>query len=175
MPAAFFQYTMPRDVGVKLSFILSDGNKDPALVRPENIICASFRLFALLLAGTYFFTDADAKHGTTIKLASGFRTAPFSYLFVPVWLLMTTQVGCGIALTIIRQRLKGEDNYRIYLTMLIGACWLLPMFLCQWIVIPQFESSFIVRKIKTAFGFEFPLGTAKTDLSSPQGKLKKSW
>ena len=140
MPAFVFQYTLPKNTGVKLVISLKDtatDNDEPQLIQPARVIGASFRVLAMLLIGTYFFTDVD-EASTDIKLAAGFRVVPFAYFFAPIWLFLVAHVACGVALTLVQRVLMSRHAG---CAAWVGGTWLLFMYCCLWIVIPQFDSS----------------------------------
>jgi hypothetical protein len=141
MPAFVFQYTLPKDAGVKLVISLKDTamNYDELrLIHPPRVIGACFRVLALLAIGTYFFVDVNAESTTAIKMAAGFRVVPFSYFFAPVWVFLVAQVALGVVLTLVQRALMGRQAESV---ACVGVTWVLLMYSCLWIVIPQFDHS----------------------------------
>ena len=131
------------NVGVKLIISLKDAataNDKPELIHPARMIGGTFRIFALLLIGTYFFKDVDEEleRGTAIKMAAGFRAAPYSYFFAPVWLFLVANIASGVALTVVQRVLMKRPAVHAGVA---GALWVLFMYICQLIVIPQFKHS----------------------------------
>jgi hypothetical protein len=150
-----YPVSMPKSTGIRMTFMLAGddaSDRSPALVRPERLIGLTFRMLAVLLLVCFFFQDpTDLDDRRALSITSGFTTAPYSYVFTPVWLLVICLTTVGVILTVLQQRLlddKGNKtdqekplSTRVKVAAAVGGLWAFFEFLCLWIAIPQFQNS----------------------------------
>eukprot|EP00457_Paulinella_chromatophora_P004971 gb/GEZN01004984.1/.p1 GENE.gb/GEZN01004984.1/~~gb/GEZN01004984.1/.p1 ORF type:complete len:578 (+),score=31.45 gb/GEZN01004984.1/:153-1736(+) len=69
------------------------------VIDPEQWICQAHRLIALMCYGAFLFQDPKKD---TVPFLSAFRTAPYSFVFIPFWLLYCLMMLIGLRAAFVR-------------------------------------------------------------------------
>lgn len=167
----FFRHLMPAGSGVALTFQLDRGapketGTETETVDPDKWIGLAFRILGLSLLLVYLLKDpnaaADGDQSTRMVLLSGFRVAPFNFLFVPVLLLVGHAFCIGVLLTIARSRLmRGPGSRWTTGLKVTGGLMVFLTWTAFWLLIPELRTHgvqaiilMILFPMWVAFAFE---------------------
>jgi hypothetical protein len=115
----------PREFGIRVSFRLRPQSfvyeSAPQFhsvfsdLTPRRVLSVAFRLIAATIVGTYLATDPDTSDdGSSYALASGFRTKPYRYMFVPVWFTVIMLASIAVSAAVIQRVLRNKP-FRVVL------------------------------------------------------------
>eukprot|EP00946_MAST-07B_sp_MAST-7B-sp1_P003337 g3337.t1 len=111
-------------------------------VRPLHMLSRAFQVLMALVVFTFLFTPADFHDENVTPLASGFRVRPWTFLFLPVWLLLTLGVICAASFSIARLTLMDNvARLRVMVSSALAVLMVCLFLFGAWIVIPQLPNT----------------------------------
>ena len=159
IPVFCYRFMVPRALGLRFTFTQSSiQSKDTGLhalgdlktIDPSHVFDSVFGFVGILLLGGVLMGHQSTKDPSLFPVLLGLREKPFSFVFAPVWIVLSLLLTLAVFLTVVREKIVngGEWSRRIKVLAVIGFFLSLTFTQVFWIVIPQWTGTqFIVAPL----------------------------
>ena len=123
-----------------------DGGGDSVTCRGVSVVTilgGAFRLLALACLGVYGFVSSDADSNVALPHASGFRTKPFTYVFMPIWMVAVILITTALVLHAARLQLESDTPAWKELNLFTSTMLAVALLCSSWVIIPKFEYTWV--------------------------------
>jgi len=137
--------------------------EDHGRVLPRRVMTMSFQVMVLIAAlGALFHEQWETDDSVSLPVAAALKSKPYAFIATPLWFLMTLNLGMGIYLTNVQQRLS-KGHYDMFL-IAIGALLFLSVGLCVCIVLDEERFTWIFAVIAGASMFLWIVVLTRDDI-----------